>query len=66
MNRADIDSLTLSYAELDALSHFLSDAYNAGTAFTKEQLQVAEKVDQFFLYYPEDSVFTEKLAELNN
>ena len=66
MNKATNTSLTLSYAELDALSHFLADAYNAGTAFTKEQLQVAERVDKFFLYYEEDSVYTEKLAELNN
>ena len=66
MNKADNTSLTLSYAEADALCQFLAEAYNSGTAFSKEQLQVAEKIDQFFLYYAEDSIFTEKLAELKN
>ena len=66
MNKADNTSLTLSYAELDAISRFFADAYNSGTTFTKEQLLVAEKVDKFFLYYEEDSVYSEKLTELNN
>ena len=57
--------LTLSYRELDAISHFFDNAYNEGTDFDRDQLIVAEKIDQFFLYYAEQSRFTKKLAELN-
>ena len=65
MNNSDRTHLTLSYRELDAISRFFDNAYNEGTDFDRDQLLVAEKIDQFFLYYPEQSVFTEKLAELN-
>ena len=61
--RNSINHLSFSYAELDHLLGIITDAYNSGTEFTQEQLLVAERIDQFFLYYPEQSVFTEKLAE---
>ena len=57
--------MTLSYAELDAISRFFDAAYNEGKHFDRAQLRVAERIDQHFLYNPEQSIYTEKLAELD-